>query len=404
MLPSTDQPSGYIVTTRRFWRKWRPLLGSALTMLIIEARQRCYQNRKTGESRAWFHASMSELGGSLGFSARKVARLLRHPLADRFIHWEPTYRYDPTLGKKVRGKGLFTVALGDPLAPAGNEVLVENDSREQALLEVSPAGQNVRKAAPSREPPAGQNVRNIYNTMIINNINNVTTANPVPLSQQEVRPAGAEEEEVIAAVRRYFQNRIGRSKIAKLITETGLENVRDQLAWFPCRDISWARNGPVAAFVTFCELEMSGPESRKTGGGNEVCTFDKSLIGHEAAESVLKEERAAWQSRRERYEEAAQYDTIYADIIGGLSDGGPLVRSALRSCFIGEILEEGLVPTVVIDAPNAVIGNWLEKNLGESLLALIHKKVGTNALLKIEFAHRPGFKTAYDKQENAGAL
>ena len=105
------KPRSVIITTRYFWQKWRPLLGNSLAVLIIEARRKCYRNLETGEVRDWFYSTIDELAQSVGFSAKKIAQLLRRPSAEKFIRYKPTYIYSPELGKTVRGKCLFRVSL-----------------------------------------------------------------------------------------------------------------------------------------------------------------------------------------------------------------------------------------------------------------------------------------------------
>jgi hypothetical protein len=61
-------------------------------------------------------------------------------------------------------------------------------------------------------------------------------------------------------VRERFRGQISSATIRRLVEETSFENVTRQFEWFDLRDNSWARRGPVAAFVVYCRNEAGEPE------------------------------------------------------------------------------------------------------------------------------------------------
>jgi len=58
-----------------------------------------------------------------------------------------------------------------------------------------------------------------------------------------------------------FKGYISAYKVEELIEKCGKENVQNQLKWFDFRDNSWAKNGPVAAFIFYCESQTESPEA-----------------------------------------------------------------------------------------------------------------------------------------------
>src|SRR5579875_3452168 len=111
------RPFNVHVETRYFFRRWKPTLGPILTLLIMELRDRCYYNPRTGERRDYCWPSQEELARALGVSVRTIIRTLQSPLARKFIRIQHRYRYDPVLGKKVRTSSAYVVAMDDPLLP-----------------------------------------------------------------------------------------------------------------------------------------------------------------------------------------------------------------------------------------------------------------------------------------------
>ncbi len=158
------KPRSVVITTRYFWRNWRPILGNDLAVLIIEARQKCYRNNNTGEVRDWFYSTLDELAQTVGFSSKKISRLLKNENAESFIRFKPTYIYNPKLEKRVKGKCLFKVALDDPLTPDDEMQLVRQDIHMDVSFKEHPNNQDGVKVVPLKAQPTGHDVRIKYST------------------------------------------------------------------------------------------------------------------------------------------------------------------------------------------------------------------------------------------------
>ena len=152
------RPLNLHVETRYFFRKWKSELGPVLTLLIMELRDRCYYNPRTGERRDYCWPSQEELARAIGVSVRTVIRALQDPLAGKFIRVQHRYRYDPALGKKVRTSSAYVVSMDDPLRPEDEAVLTrmvaeqilaeETARRDQLLASQTNAAADDRGAAP----------------------------------------------------------------------------------------------------------------------------------------------------------------------------------------------------------------------------------------------------------------
>ena len=154
-------------------------MGNSLAILVMEARRRCYRNPQTGEVRNWFYSTIGDLAKSAGFSSKKVLRLLKLPLAAKFIRYKPTYIYNPELGKKVHGKCLFKVSLDDPLIPEDKIQTIREEIHKPLIFESTPKPSIDCQAVSLEIPPPGQLARNRYITSqeINKDINNTTVTN-----------------------------------------------------------------------------------------------------------------------------------------------------------------------------------------------------------------------------------
>ncbi len=162
-------PLNVHVETRYFFRKWKAELGPVLTLLIMELRDRCYYNPRTGERRDYCWPSQEELARAIGVSVRTVIRALQDPLAARFIRVRHRYRYDPALGKKVRTSSAYLVSMDDPLRPedeavltrmVAERILAEETAQRDRLIAGqrdadSPFNPDDARRSPDDEPPAG---------------------------------------------------------------------------------------------------------------------------------------------------------------------------------------------------------------------------------------------------------
>jgi hypothetical protein len=131
------QPDVVFVATQYFRRNWAPRLGSNLTLLVLALRQRCYWNKKEGDStkRDWCIVDHNTLAEEIGVSRRTVINLLAQPEAGRFLQVKARYRYDNRLGKRVKAPSLYRVRMDDPLTPE-DQALLENRLQE-ALAGIS---------------------------------------------------------------------------------------------------------------------------------------------------------------------------------------------------------------------------------------------------------------------------
>ncbi|GIK42470.1 MAG: hypothetical protein BroJett011_63030 [Chloroflexota bacterium] len=118
------QPDLQHYASRYYHKKWLPLLGPELWLLIWEMRTRCYWNKETGIKRDTFEATYKDLGESIGVSGLKAWRLLnpqepeRKVLIARFIlRSETKRRYSSTRSGTVNDKTIWRIRLDDPLTP-----------------------------------------------------------------------------------------------------------------------------------------------------------------------------------------------------------------------------------------------------------------------------------------------
>jgi len=355
-------------------RHWRPILGKSLTTLIIEARNRCHKSQSRKGNIGYFYASLEDMAASVGLSVRQVSRLLKGPEAAQFIRYRPTYFYDANRGKRIRGKCLFQVALNGYL-----------NIHSDALLRERAKGHNVQKVAPLREPPNGQNV--LYDKCnIYNNINiTAATANLVAGVSMLMgdKSRESEFEEVAAAVRKYFKNQISMKKILELIGKTSAENVKSQLEWFPYRDNSWARKGPVVAFIVYCEQQLEEPDALKDKGKEENEVLKLEQTGNAKKDAPQEKMQSDYAARRARCKNAGQYDGLFRQIIDKLEPLNSPAKALLQSCFIGEIRREEQMQTVIISTPNNFCRDWLEKNYRNRILSVLAENYRENTLLEI---------------------
>lgn len=215
------KPRSVIITTRYFWRKWRPLLGNSLAVLVIEARQKCYRNLQTGEVRAWFYATLREFAQSVGFSSKKVATLLKRPHAQKFIRYKLTYVYNPELGKKVKGKCLFQVSLDDPLTPDDELQLIDREIHNDVINPEPPRGEKFDKVESLGEQPTREKVCNNYST--ITRINKVIIVNTNETIGKKAEP-GDSPVSLGERKKLYPNSELNESKYIEIIGELGVDS------------------------------------------------------------------------------------------------------------------------------------------------------------------------------------
>lgn len=141
------QPDQVRVQTAYFWKKWVPLLGPGLAVLIVQLRNMCYYNPATGERRDWCFPSQATLAAAIGVkNTHTIANLLKRPYAELFVRVEERYRYDPVRRKKVQTTSLYHVRMDDPLTP---------EDAIRLAAELGAAGAASATAAAARAPARG---------------------------------------------------------------------------------------------------------------------------------------------------------------------------------------------------------------------------------------------------------
>jgi len=229
------------LVSRYFWRQWQPILGPEYTVLVIELRQLAADAAVEGgtSSSPVVQVSHQDLAERTGLSLRKVQRLLspstmRRPenwFLGRFIRVENRYVYDEALGKKIRVANSYAVAIDDPLHPEDEEGLsLQVARREQDDLRA----QGFEAALPQPE---------------------LAFESSLPSSL----PPASPDEERLYQLARDLVPELSLTVLARLLGSVGPETVMRQLEWFPLRDNSWARNGPAAAFFTYCKEDRPPP-------------------------------------------------------------------------------------------------------------------------------------------------
>lgn len=129
-------------------------------------------------------------------------------------------------------------------------------------------------------------------------------------------------DDLVDRVRSRFDGQIGAATVRRLVDETSEENVTNQLDWFDFRDSSWARRGPVAAFVVYCRDRAGEPETLITQRRREA----------QQAQEIL--DQAARKKRNQIIREEVQQalETLSDDVIEACRDAA---RQALGIFYRG---------------------------------------------------------------------
>lgn len=111
------KPDKVFVGTQYFREMWVPTLGTTLAWLIIELRQRCYWNKRTGEKRDQCIATYAELAAAVGISESTARRLLKPGLIiDEFLLERRTIReWSSKQGKIVNKTTHWIIRLDEPI-------------------------------------------------------------------------------------------------------------------------------------------------------------------------------------------------------------------------------------------------------------------------------------------------
>lgn len=111
------KPDDVFVGTQYFRKLWGPILGPKLTLLILDLRQRCYWNKRTGEKREHCQATYSALAAAIGVSPSTARRVLKpSPLVDEFILSRKIIReYSAKKGRIVNKTTHWIIRLDEPI-------------------------------------------------------------------------------------------------------------------------------------------------------------------------------------------------------------------------------------------------------------------------------------------------
>jgi hypothetical protein len=129
------EPDRVFVGTQYFRREWLPRLGPVLWTLILELRQRCYWNKRTGEKRDQCKATYADLAASIGVSESTAYRTLNPKDAERqqlvglfILDRQVLRRFSVRLGREVNEAMLWRVRLDEPLTlEDGGSSTCQND-------------------------------------------------------------------------------------------------------------------------------------------------------------------------------------------------------------------------------------------------------------------------------------
>lgn len=288
--------------SKYFIRKWMPILGPTYTQIVITFRDLAAETVAKGEGEG-ISVSFDELARRTQIPPRTLERHLSPRVFEaretafltKFLRPKTRYVYEPSLGRKVRAPNAWEVALDDPLLPDDEETLrtLCTDQEIQDLLrkgvvdlsryaelkrarelpsapestdrqsggQASSNRQNGGQMGTNRQSGGQKNVSDAEDFQLTANLAALSSSSS-SRKDPETATAAADpdqHERLARALVKHFDGHLAIRKARTLIDEHGLENVRNQLAWFDDRDNTWAVRGPVAAFVTYCENRTSAP-------------------------------------------------------------------------------------------------------------------------------------------------
>ena len=111
------KPDVIFAGTQYFRQVWGPILGPTLTLIILDLRQRCYRNKRTGEIREHCEATYKDLAFAIGVSENTARRSLRPgPIVNEFILDRKIIRgYSSKVGRIINIITHWTVRLDEPI-------------------------------------------------------------------------------------------------------------------------------------------------------------------------------------------------------------------------------------------------------------------------------------------------
>ncbi len=169
------QPERYVTSTKYFWEKWVPDIGTNLTVMIMQLRRRAYYNKKTGEKRDCSTLSLETLSKDTGLSKATIKREFNKKISEIFIRRLKNYKYNENLGKKIRTVNTYQVALDDPIHPSDLEQLnLEKAACSDILTDLKLKMSPRSKKSVDNSSPKAQNEPYIYTAQ--NELANVNTS------------------------------------------------------------------------------------------------------------------------------------------------------------------------------------------------------------------------------------
>ncbi len=215
-------PERSLAVTFYFLDRWAPILGADYTAAILQFRRLAQESPTRGE----VEISQAELADRLGVSRRKFQRLFAPAcfldpdswFLPLFVRLEHRWVKSSSTGRAHQAPNVYRIAIDDPLHP---------EDETELLPRLAPREHSDRAAQ-------------------------VPTALPIPSLE-------ASQEELVARLRELVPTLVP-SAVQQLLASVGPEVIGRQLEWFPHRDNSWAKNGPAAAFHSYCKQDTPEPE------------------------------------------------------------------------------------------------------------------------------------------------
>lgn len=214
-------PERNLVVSYYFLDRWAPLLGADYTAAVLQLRRLALDSPHRGS----VTLTQDLLAQRLSVSLRKLQRLFAPScftapdtwFLPLFVRLTPNHCTDPLTGQARQAATTYRIAIDDPLHP---------EDEDSLLPQLAP-----REAADLLHQGL----------------------EPLP-----VPDLAADTEDLLARLRAELPSLVT-SAAQKLLRTVGPEVMARQLDWLPQRDLSWAKRGPAAAYVTYCRNNEPPP-------------------------------------------------------------------------------------------------------------------------------------------------
>lgn len=411
--------------SRYFWAKWKPTLGWAYTDIIVDLRLLLAESRGSTE----VVVSHEELAKRHGVSVATIERLLcpaafRDP--DRwflrfFLRIVPRYQYDPVRRKKVRVSNAYEVAMDDPLLPEDEQVIQGRYTQEEirALLRQGVVDlakyASLRSSSPSPQlaGPTPQNVSGRGDlpltrggtdrafcgvggptpqfegqVQVADLLGGIRQPPPTPQlavrdgsssSSRSISTAADLDPALIDELLATFKG-LSRAKAVHLIADCSVDAVRDQLAWFPHRDNTWATKGPLAAFIHYCRDGSPKPEAVEQEERRREEEARRRVEGESTRARMAAQKEETGRARAVR-----QAGSPYADLWTKLDAFLEMALGTAKYELWYAPLELADVrdDRVVWIAPNRFHRDFAETHCGDAMRAVLAQLLGGGVSVRI---------------------